>query len=283
MFRSSKHKSTKCLFPAKRGGTNVPFFKIKKREAMKFTDSGIIVGVRKYSESSLIVKILSQNHGLYSGFVRGTSSPKNKAIYQNFNLVEFEWSSKIEENLGFFKIEMTKSFLAQIISSPVKLNSLLILSATIEQNLLEREPSSEIFLSLMKLLQKLTASDGEFLEEYIKFEIKLLGILGYGIDLTSCAASGTTDNLHFVSPKSARAVCLEAGERYRDRLLLLPQFLLETKSPDSLDHIGANKEDLLNGLKLSGFFIDKFLTKKPNFKVDVFSSRGQLLNLINSF
>ncbi|MFT6076955.1 MAG: DNA repair protein RecO (recombination protein O) [Myxococcota bacterium] len=244
---------------------------------MKFSDSGIIIGVRKYSESSLIVKVLSENHGLYSGFVRGgTSSPKNRAIYQNFNLVDFEWSAKVEDNLGFFKIELKKSFLAQIISSPIKLTALGILSLIIEENIQEREPSEEIFPSLFDLLKSLNLEDEAFLQKYIKFEIELLKILGYGIDLSSCAATGVTTNLHFVSPKSARAVCLESGEEYRNKLLILPQFLLIE------ENIENSQEDLRNGLKLTGFFIDKFLTKVPRngTLVENFSSRNQLLRML---
>ncbi len=244
---------------------------------MQFSDSGIIISVRKYSESSLIVKVLSQNHGLYSGFVRGaTSLQKNRVIYQNFNLVDFEWSSKVEDNLGFFKIELQKSFLADIISSRVKLSSLGAISHLIEQNVLEREPVEEIFSGLLKLLQKLNLEDEIFLKQYIQFEIDLLQILGYGIDLSQCAATGATENLHFVSPKSARAVCLEAGEKYRDKLLILPQFLL----PDSDSQISKN--DLLDGLKLTGFFIERHLTtnQKIEAKAEIFSSRNQLINLV---
>ena len=248
---------------------------------MQFNDSGIIISVRKYSESSLIVKVLSRNHGLYSGFVRGaTSSSKNLAktrvIYQNFNLVDFEWSAKVEDNLGFFKIELQKSFLADIISSPVKLSALGSISNLIEKNILEREPAEEIFSGLLKLLQNLGCKNEIFLKQYIKFEIDLLQILGYGIDLSECAATGATEDLHFVSPKSARAVCLQAGEKYRDKLLILPQFLLEN------NQLETTKEDLLNGLKLSGFFIERHLIAIPKIeaKTEIFNSRNQLINLV---
>ncbi len=242
---------------------------------MRLLDQGIILVVRKYSESSLIVKILSENHGVYSGFVRKPSK-KDFPIYQNFNLVDFEWSSRVEDNLGFFKVELKKSFLGDIIYSPINLSSLSAISAIIEQNVLEREPSKEIFSGLLNLLQNLNFEKENFLKQYIKFEIELLTILGYGIDLSECAATGAKDNLHFVSPKSARAVCLEAGEKYRDKLLALPQFLLKQES-EICQKLNSSKEDLLNGLKLSGFFIEKYLNKQ---KQEVFSSRNQLLSLV---
>ena len=248
------------------------------KKTMQFSDSGIIISVRKYSESSLIVKVLSHNHGLYSGFVRGaTSSQKNRVIYQNFNLVDFEWSAKVEDNLGFFKIELQKSFLADIISSPFKISALGAISHLIEQNVLEREPVAEIFSGLLKLLQKLSLEDEFFLKQYIQFEMDLLQILGYGIDLSECAATGTTEDLRFVSPKSARAVCQAAGEKYRDKLLILPQFLLEN------NELKTDKEDLLNGLKLSGFFIERHLMERPKIqsKAEIFNLRKQLINLVS--
>ncbi|MCE3255253.1 MAG: recO [Rickettsiaceae bacterium] len=203
--------------------------------------------------------------------MRGVSS-KNRVLYQNFNLVDFEWSSRIADNLGFFKIELRKSFLGEIISSQLKLACLNDLSVVIGRNILEHEPQNEIFAGLSNLLENLSNEDQIFLKHYIKFEIELLKILGYGIDFSECAATGTTENLHFVSPKSARAVCLEVGEKYRDKLLLLPQFLLN-ESDQRID-----KKDLLNGLKLSRFFIDKFL-EKPNKSEDL-HQEGQLFNLI---
>jgi DNA repair protein RecO (recombination protein O) len=259
---------------------------------MRLIDQGIILSIRKYSESSLIVKILSMDHGVYSGFVRGGSGSSKKkfssksALYQNFNLVDFEWSSKVEDNLGFFKIELKKSFLGDIISHPIALSSFGAIAAIIEQNVLEREPSKEIFLGLLNLLQNINCSnefhEEVFLKQYIKFEIELLRTLGYGIDLSECAATGVTDNLHFVSPKSARAVCLEAGEKYRDRLLALPQFLLRNEDLTvikDVKEVKEAKEELLNGLKLTGFFIDKYLGKQP--KLEVFSSRDQLISLVS--
>ena len=88
---------------------------------MNIKDQGIILSVRKYGESSVIVKIFSKEHGIYSGFIRGALSKKNSAIYQISNLVEFVWTAKNSDNLGFFRVELMKSFLAEILSNQLKL------------------------------------------------------------------------------------------------------------------------------------------------------------------
>jgi DNA repair protein RecO (recombination protein O) len=247
----------------------------------KISDQGIILNIQKHSENSLIIKILSQNYGICSGFVRSSGLLSKKlsfksSPYQNFNLVDFHWSSKIADNLGFFKIELKKSFLGNIISSKIKLTCLNIIIAVIDQNILEREPVDKVFYGLFDLLQNLDLADDNFLAQYIKFEIELLKALGYGIDLSSCVATGVREDLHFVSPKSARAVCLKAGEKYRDKLLALPQFLLKNYNTKK----DKTTTDLLNGLKLSGFFIEKYLA--TTVKTEVFSSRNMLFQILET-
>jgi DNA repair protein RecO (recombination protein O) len=243
---------------------------------MQICDLGIILSAKKYSENSFIIKIVSKNYGIYSGFMRGSKpskrNPSKNISYQNFNLVDFSWKSRIAENLGFFKIEPIKSFLAHIITSPIKLSCLNSLSLIIENNILERDPHPEIFFGLLDLLENLEQENTDFLQNYIKFEIKLLEILGYGIDLSSCAATGVVENLHFVSPKSGRAVCIKAGEKYRNKLLILPQFLISNSRR-------VTKDDLLNGLKLSEYFLDKHIPLKfPNN----FNYKSQLISLVKS-
>ena len=224
----------------------------------------------------MIVNILSQNHGLCTGYVRSArSSAKNHLTYQNFNLVDFDWSSKNVDALGFFKAEIKKSYLGQIIASKIKLSALSCASKIISENLEQNDNDHGIFNLLLELLEKLNLPDEKFLQEFIKFEINLLGALGYGIDLSSCAATGITDDLHFVSPKSGRAVCFEAGEQYQDKLLILPKFLLEEEAEI------CDQKDLLNGLKLSGYFIEKYLSKLDKAENDNFNSRKRLIDLLN--
>jgi DNA repair protein RecO (recombination protein O) len=244
---------------------------------MKFTDCGIVIGARKYSESALIVKVLSSNNGLCLGYVRSSaSSSKNHALYQNFNLIDFECSSKNADSLGFFKSEINRSFLGEIISSRVKLSALSNVAGIIEENILQQDSDNEVFDILWNLLQKLNLNDEDFIKEYIKFEINLLKILGYGVDLSSCAATGISEDLQFVSPKSARAVCFMAGEKYRHKLLPLPSFLLANDNSKT-----TSINDLLNGLKLSGYFIDKFLNVNLEFKNEAkFSHRNKLIQFL---
>ena len=85
---------------------------------------------------------------------------------------------------------------------------------------------------------------------YVKWEMGLLQELGFGLDFTCCAASGVTEDLTYVSPKSARAVSTDAGKPYKHALLRLPGFLIDTRQ-------SASWPDIADGMRLTGFFLDR--------------------------
>jgi DNA repair protein RecO (recombination protein O) len=113
----------------------------------------------------------------------------------------------------------------------------------------EREPHPGIFDGLLVLLENLHHDDWPTL--YVKWEVGLLGDLGFGLDLSECAATGTTEDLIYISPKSGRAVSSNGGMAYKDRLLPLPGFLL------SPSHRANDMDDIAQGLRLTGFFLNR--------------------------
>jgi len=223
---------------------------------MKFTDIGIIISQKSYSENSAIIKIFSQNHGIYRGFVSAPKSKKNQAIFQIGNLISFEWRCRNEEGLGnFYYCDLIKSFAANIIFDRLKLSCCSSLFSIIENCFLEREDHHALFTKIHNFLLKISddkVSKKSFIADYIRLELKILNVLGYGVDLSSCAVTNLVDDLVFVSPKSARAVSFEAGKAYENRLLKLPSFLLKENENIEDSH-------LQEGLKLSGYFLEKFV------------------------
>ncbi len=221
---------------------------------MKFSDRGIIIGLKKYGENSAIIKIFSQNHGIYRGFAKNIKSAKVRSIFQAGNLISFEYRARLEDNLGqFFSCDLENSYCAKIIFETAKLDCVNSLFSIIDSCFLEHEEHRELYLKLENFLEKISYSNQqkEFISNYIKLELEILNFLGYGIDLSCCVVTNSSVNLAFVSPKSGRAVSLEAGLPYAEKLLKLPQFLLE-----EIDEF--SEEDLANGLKLSGYFLQKF-------------------------
>lgn len=229
---------------------------------MKFRDEGIIISVKKYGENSLMLKVFSRENGIFLGFVKSAKSNKDKVIYQIGNLISFEYRARIEENLGqLYYVDLLKSYCAKIIFDRLKLDCVSSLFSIIDGTFLEKETQPLLFEKLHLFLQEITnekTSIKEILSNYIKLELKILKTLGYGIDLSSCVVTNSKTNLVFVSPKSARAVCFEAGKDYQNKLLRLPSFLIEENSKYGENH-------LLDGLKLSKFFLEKFLFAEKKF------------------
>ncbi len=230
---------------------------------MKFNDIGIIISCKKYGESCAIVKVFSKNHGIYRGFVNQIKSKKNQVIFQIGNIISFEWTSRVEDSLGsFYYTDLEKSFTSNIIFDKLKLNCINSIFAIIDSCFLERENLEELFEKLQEFLNKMAnCQKQELLCDYIKLELKILEILGYGLDLSCCAVTNSVDNLTFVSPKSARAVSQDAGIGYENKLLKLPQFLLQ----ENRDILQDNH--IFDGLKLSGYFLEKYVFLPNNIKL----------------
>lgn len=228
---------------------------------MKFNDLGIIISIRKYGENSAILKIISKENGVCSGFIKYANSKKSKAIYQVGNLISFEFRSRVDNNLGsFFAIDLVKSYLAEILFNKLKLDCVRSVLFLIDAVFLEGESQENLFSKFESFLIELSSDkiDDKFiLVKYIKMELEILKILGYEVDLRFCVVTNSQLNLAFVSPKSARAVSYEAGLPYANKLLILPSFLIDGKNE-------PQKKDLIDGLKLTGYFLEKYVFEQDD-------------------
>ena len=193
---------------------------------MHWTDPSIILSTRKYGENSAIIRVLSRSHGVYGGVMRGVHSKANRGIIQPGNIVDATWNARLSEQLGSLKCELQKANAAHIMQDSGKLAALTSACALIESALPERHPYPRLYLLFQDFLD-LLLHEAPWEEAYVKLEMELLADTGFGLDLTSCAATEVTEDLIYVSPKSGRAVCREAGEPYKDKLLPLPGFLLK--------------------------------------------------------
>ena len=221
---------------------------------MDWSDEAAVLSVRKHGESGVIAQLLTRGHGRHAGLVRGGAGRRARGVFQPGNRVTAQWRARLNEHLGTFTCELLESNAAELLESPDLLAGLSAACATAEGSLPEREPHSAVFFGFTALVDALkaaakSADQGRWAEAYIRWELGLLGELGFGLDLTKCASTGRNDNLAYVSPKSGRAVSLSAGEEYRDRLLPLPKFLVEKAEP--------SEKDIADGLKLTGYFLER--------------------------
>lgn len=226
---------------------------------MQWTDEAIILAARKFGESKAVVRVFSQAHGVYGGIVRGAFSKANRGILQPGNAVSVTWNARLSEQLGAFKIEPLQPFAAHAMADKYKLAALSSACALLESALPERHPYPKLYGHSYAFLECLTGSE-DWLETYVKLELEILSQSGFGLDLKTCAATGSSEDLRYVSPKSGRAVSKEAGEPYKERLLPLPAFLRhpgESRDPDPAMRRGC--KETLAGLRLTGYFLDSRL------------------------
>ena len=214
---------------------------------MKWQGEGLILSVRRHGESSAVVSLLTRDHGRHAGIVRLTQ--KNRSVIQPGNFVQANWSARLPEHLGAFQVELISASVARVMSDSLRLTALLAIFSTLDRLLAERHLYPEIFDMTLELIGSITSGAVDWLKLYAGFELRLLDQLGYGLDLTKCAATGAVDDLAYVSPKSGCAVSRAAGAPYRERLLALPSFFVRDENPV--------KESIVDALKLTGYFIAK--------------------------
>ena len=210
---------------------------------MQWSDNAIILSVRKHGETSALVRLLSRTHGVYGGVVRGAQSKAHRGVLQPGNRVNASWSARLSEQLGSFKIELLEANMALLMQDAGRLSALSSACAIMEAALPERHPYPKLYQCLQGFLHSLKETETWY-EAYVMLEMDLLAESGFGLDLTACAATGATENLRYVSPKSGRAVSAEAGEPYKHKLLPLPSFLLPPPPAGGRAGEGAYRESL---------------------------------------
>lgn len=215
---------------------------------MQWSDEGIVLGARRHGESSVILELMTRDHGRHLGLVHGGRSKRLQPVLQAGNTVRAVWRARLDEQLGTYAVEGETARSARFIGSGLALYGVATLSALLRL-LPERDPHPALYEKAVALVDHL---DEPVIAPalLIRFELAILADFGFGLDLASCAASGATGDLVYVSPKSGRAVSREAGEPYRDRLFGLPGFLAGEPSsiPPSLADIRA-------GFILTDFFL----------------------------
>jgi DNA repair protein RecO (recombination protein O) len=212
---------------------------------IEWRDDGIVLSARPHGETASVVHVLTPERGRHAGLVQGGQGRKARAIYQPGNLLTVTWSGRLADNLGSFKCELGTSYAARFLDSPKRLCALTAAAAICERALPEREAHPACYHGFIALLDSLEGD--HWAEVYVRWELGLLADLGFGLDLSQCAAGGDNDQLAYVSPRTGRAVSLAAGEPYREKLLLLPPFLIGRG--------GGGPDEVAQGLQLSGHFL----------------------------
>ena len=237
---------------------------------MHWSDEGVILSVRPHGETGAVAELFTRQHGRHLGLVHGGRSRKLRPILQVGNHVDATWKARLADHLGHYGVELRKGFAAHVMEDAAALAALTSMAA-LTRLLPERDPHPNLFEVTLFVLG--------FLDEravwpalVVRWELVLLDELGFGLDLASCAATGATTDLAYVSPKSGRAVSAQAGEPYKDRLLALPAFLRGASTG------AVTEDDLRAGFALTGHFLDARVLRPREMEMP--GARGRLLSYL---
>ena len=214
---------------------------------MEWTDAGIVLSARRHGESGSILDVLTREHGRHAGLVRGS---KNRALLQPGNGLTLHWRARLEDHLGSFTLELAQARAGALMEVRDALAGLNAFTAVAGAALPERLSYPAVFDAAEILLDAMMEQDFAYWGPlYVRWEAGLLEALGFGLDLSQCAATGQTSELIYVSPRSGRAVSRAPGADYAERLLALPGFLLGTQQ--QMPDLAAARA----GLRLTGHFL----------------------------
>jgi len=237
---------------------------------MDWNDEGVILSVRPHGETGAVLELFTRGHGRHLGLVHGGRSRRLRPVLQTGNHLDVTWKARLADHLGHFGVELRKGYAAAVMEDASALAALTSMVA-LARLLPERDPHPNLYEVTLFVLG--------FLDEpqvwpalVVRWELALLEELGFGLDLASCAATGTTADLVYVSPKSGRAVSGEAGEPYKDRLLALPAFLRGRATGP------VTEEDVRAGFALTGHFLDVRVLRPREIPMP--DARGRLLSYL---
>ena len=164
---------------------------------MQFRDEGYIIGLRKHGESSLILTVLTRNYGKITGYVKNCLHKKNLGTYQLGNSVTIEAYARVDENMLSLKVELQNAGAVNFMTDGGKLAALASLSSLCRDCLPEQAPLERFYYYIDSFFNLI--NEENWLAHYCYFEFYLLENLGIGLDLSECAATGSTENLRLRS------------------------------------------------------------------------------------
>ena len=236
---------------------------------MEWADEGVVLSVRPHGETAAVAELLTRAHGRHLGLVHGGRGRTKRPILQPGNHVTAHWRARLADQLGVLTLELKHPYAAEVLDSRLGLMGLECLT-TLARLLPERDPHPSLFEVTLFVLGFLP-EDHIWPALYARWELALLADLGFGLDLSTCAVTGTNDYLAFVSPRTGRAVSMSAAEPYKDKLLPLPGLFTGAGAS------GATAADVAAALRLTGHFLERDVLVPRGLVMP--DARGRLLGL----
>ena len=218
---------------------------------MDFIDEAFVLSARAHGDTGAVVELLTAEHGRRAAYVAGGASRRMRPFLQAGARVQAEYRARTSDHLGSARLEPVGEGPSALFDDPLALTGLSAAAAVAQGALPEREPHPGAFLAFEALMGAFAVPQ-VWPAVFVRFEAGLLEDLGFGLDLSRCASTGSTDDLVWVSPRTGRAVSADAGAPYADKLLALPPFMLGAQA-------GLGPGDVKAGFDLTGHFLEQFV------------------------
>ena len=225
---------------------------------MNWDDNAYLISKNRYSENSIIAEVFTENHGKVSGIIFGGTSKKIKNYLQIGNKIYVNYSTKSPTRIGYFKIEILKALTPLYFDENQKLSCITSAMHLIKLLTAEAQSNNEIFKLIDKFFEILTSDN--WIQKYIFWELELLKLLGYDLELKNMAEKEIVDsevNYYVKSSTEKKSI---------------PSFLIDENNMD------VNLKNLLKGLKLVSDYLEKSILKPNNLNLP--TSRTHFINLL---
>ena len=225
---------------------------------MNWDDSAYLISKNRYSENSIIAEVFTKNHGKISGIIFGGTSKKIKNYLQIGNKIYVNYNTKSPTRIGYFKVEILKALTPLYFDENHKLSCISSAMHLIKLLTAEAQSNKEIFILIDKFFQILSSDN--WIQEYIFWELQLLKLLGYDLELKNIVEKEIIDNEvnYFVKSTTEKK--------------FIPNFLINENCRN------VNLKDLLKGLKLVTDYLEKSILKPNNLNLP--NSRTHFVNLL---
>lgn len=238
---------------------------------MEWRDTGILLNARSHGESAAIIEVFTETHGRHAGVVRGGAGRRTAPLLQPGAQLDLTWRARLEEHIGSFTVEPLRSRAAAAFSGRMALAGLNAVTGLVSFSLPERDPHPRLYRQTEQLMD-LLGQDAIWPLAYLRWEVRLLEVLGYGLDLGACAVTGATEGLAYVSPRTGRAVTETGAGDWAGRLLPLPPVLLGASPQD--------EAEVLQALSVTGHFLEHRVAPELAHR-PLPSARGRFIDLLD--
>ncbi|RJT21109.1 DNA repair protein RecO [Chakrabartia godavariana] len=141
----------------------------------------IVCSVRHHGEHGVIVRLMTPDHGLVAGYVRGGRSRTMRPVLMPANLVTAEFRARLAGQLAGVSVELVQSR-APLMSEPLAALALEWCCALTSVALPDEQTYPVLFQSLAAVLSAVEAGDivRDWAGALAGYELLLLRALGYG-------------------------------------------------------------------------------------------------------